>query len=243
MIARRVRWWPLVATALTIGIASCSSDAASTSGTGPTTSSASAATGAAASTTIAGAVPNATAVVAGKPAPEATVTPPVDGAALLATSFAGLAAGYHFTTTVTVGDAVSVVADGDRVGADTRLTITSNGGTVSYLIMQAGSWASTAGGAWEQMDTPPASADPIDALRTPTSVTVTSTDAASTHLSVAVPAASLGVAGAADATLDVAIAGTILQEIVYQTTVNGQPAEVQAVIGPLTDTTPITAPA
>ncbi len=247
MIGSAVQGRLLMAIALSIGAASCSSGTASTSNAadgGPTTTIATGATAPAVSgsTSQAPLPPPALAVVVGKPAADATVTSTVDGAALLASSFSALAAGYHFTTTVTIGGVVSVVADGDRVGTDTRLTITSNGGAVAYLITAAGSWASTAGEPWEQLDSPPASADPIEALRAPTAVTVTASDTTSARLSVVVPASSLGVPGGADATLQVVIVGPALQQIDYDTEVNGQPATVQAVIGPLTDTTPITAP-
>ena len=254
MIGSAVQGRLLMAIALSIGAASCSSGATSMSTStstaadgGPTTTIATGATApAGAGTTGQDPLPPpapAPAVVVGKPASDATATSTVDGAALLASSFNALAGGYHFTTTVTIGGVVSVVADGDRVGADTRLTITSNGGAVSYLITAAGSWASTAGEPWEQLDSPPASADPIEALRAPTAVTVAASDATSSQLTVVVPAASLGVPGGADTTLQVVIVGPALQQIGYETVVNGQPATVQAIIGPLTDTTPITAPA
>jgi hypothetical protein len=167
----------------------------------------------------------------------------VDAAALLAAGYAALQSGYHFTSTVSIGGTVSVVAEGDRIGDSSRLKLTNNGATVSYVITPAGSFTSTGGEAWDQLDTPPASADPISALATPKAVSVTGTDGGTTTLAVVVPAAALGIPTTSDQTLAVVVNGSVLTDIRYATTINGAAADVHAVIGGLVDTSPITAPA
>ena len=174
----------------------------------------------------------------------ATVAPAVDGAALLAAAAANLATGYHFVTTVVVDGTDTLTAEGDRIGADSRLSLTSNGATVSYIVTADGTFTSTDGSGWEQLDTPPASADPINALQVPSNVTVGAVDAHQTSLSVVVPAAALGVGGGADATLQVVLVDGALTSVDYSAaTSTGTTALVHATISAVADPTPITTPA
>ena len=53
---------------------------------------------------------------------------------------------YHFVSTVTLDGAVALVADGDRVGDGSRVTLTSNDGNASYVITADGSWVMLPGG-------------------------------------------------------------------------------------------------
>ena len=183
--------------------------------------------------------PPATTAATPTPAPTAAVDP----TALLQQALDALAPGYHFTTTVTVDGAVTLVADGDRVADGTRLTINGNGGSVAYVITPAGTWALPEGGEWEALDTPPASVDPIAALRTPSAISVNSVEGTATRATATVPPTALGIPGGPDATVQLLFDANALTGISYATTVDGKAAAVDAVIGPLTDPTPVTPPA
>jgi hypothetical protein len=150
---------------------------------------------------------------------------------------------YHFVSTVTLDGAVALVADGDRVGDGSRLTLTSGDGKVSYVITPDGSWVMPDGGDWQPLDTDPADADPIGALQAPAAVQATSNDGSTAHFAVTVPPASLGVAGDAPVQLDVAISGNLLSSVRYAATVSGKPATVTATFGPVQDSTPVAPPA
>ena len=178
------------------------------------------------------------------PPPAATLapTPAVDGGALLQQALDALAAGYHFTTTVTVDSVVRLVADGDRVADGTRLNLTGDGGTISYVITPAGSWVLPDDGEWEAIEAPPAAVDPIGALRSPSAITVDAVEGAVTRLTATVPPAALGLAGEAAAAVLLLVDGTTLRDITYLTSVDGRPASVQATISALTDATPVIAP-
>jgi hypothetical protein len=175
------------------------------------------------------------------PATESTVV--VDGVASLAQAVGGLAAGYHFTTTVNVNGAETLVADGDRIADSTRLTLFSKGGSVAYVITPAGSWAFPEGGEWSALDSPPATADPIIALQAPLAVAVVSTDGTTTSMAVTVPAAALGIAADGNADVQVTVSAGVLQLVSYSAALaDGTTADVSAVIGPLVDATPIVPP-
>ena len=188
------------------------------------------------------AVPATETTVVAAPAPESTVVV-VDGAAALAQAVSGLAAGYHFTTTVNVNGAETLVADGDRIADSTRLSLFSKGGSVAYVITPAGSWAFPEGGEWSALDSAPATADPIIALQAPLAVAVVSSDGTTTSMTVTVPAAALGIAADGNADVQVTVSAGVLQYVSYSAALSdGTTADVSAVIGPLVDTTPIVAP-
>jgi hypothetical protein len=185
------------------------------------------------------------ATAAPTPAPTPPSTPPVpavDGGALLQQALDALATGYHFTTTVTVDGVVRLVADGDRVADGTRLNLTGDGGTISYVITPAGSWVLPEDGEWETIEAPPATVDPIAALRSPTAITVDAVEGTVTRLTATVPGAALGLAGVAAAAVQLLLDGSTLRDITYMASVDARPASVQAAISPLTDATPVIAP-
>jgi hypothetical protein len=172
--------------------------------------------------------------LAGPLAPEAA-------AALLTQSLDALAGGYHFSTSATLDGAEVLVAEGDRVGDGSRLTIWANGSSVAYIITPAGSWVFPEGGEWQSLDEPPASVDPLAALRTPTVVSGTSDGTTSTVV-VNVPAASLGVAAEGNVDVTVTITGTAATAVSYAATLEGRPANVRTTLGPVVDGTPVVAP-
>jgi len=151
-------------------------------------------------------------------------------------------AGYHYHAIATIAGAVAVEVDGDRVGDGTRLGVVRDGVAVQYVITPDGTWVQPEGGDWDQLDTPPATSDPILALRTPSSVSVDSADGNTVHLTVSVPASSLGLTGDAIVPLGVVITGGTLSEVVYTTTIDGQPASIDTVVGPALDPSPVVAP-
>lgn len=187
-------------------------------------------------------VPATTTTAAADPSTTPASTVPVDGAALLQQSLDAIAGGYHFSTRVTVDGSDLLVAEGDRVADGTRLTIWADGGSVAYVITPGGSWVIPEGGDWEVLEAPPATTDPIGALRAPASVAVASNDGTTVLLNVTVPAVALGVPGDGTAEVVLAVAGTTLTEITYRTTVEGKQAEVRSTLSPLTDTSPVVAP-
>jgi hypothetical protein len=225
----------LLCSALLVG-SSCSSTAQRTVTTpAATTSVAAAPTSTVATTVVPGVDTTVAQVVA--------TTAPVDAPAVLAQAVAALANGYHFTTRVFVNGEETLVADGDRIAASSRLTLFSKGGSVAYVITPEGSWALPENGEWSALDTPPATADPIIALQTPTAVTLVSSDGVTTALTVTVGAAALGVAAEGVADVQVTVSGGQLQQVRYSAALtDGTVAEVSAAISPLVDTSPIVAP-
>ena len=222
-----------------IGAVACSSTAERTVDTAATAAVDSSVAGA--TTTLSAPLdPSVTTV----PGVDTTVpAPPVDGAAVLAQAVAGLAGGYHFTTTVSVNGAETLVADGDRIADSSRLSLFSKGGSVAYVITPAGSWAFPENGEWEALDSPPATADPIIALQAPLAVTVSTSDGTTTSMVVSVAAAALGIAAEGNSDVQVTVSGGLLQQVSYSAALaDGTTASVVALIGPLVDTSPIVAP-
>ncbi|MCU1387889.1 MAG: hypothetical protein JWL72_1227 [Ilumatobacteraceae bacterium] len=168
--------------------------------------------------------------------------PAVDGATQLQGAVAAMAAGYHFTTTLTIDGAVVLTADGDRVGDGTRLAVTQGGASVQYVITSAGTWVLPDGGEWQELDGDAASTDPIAALATPTSVAISSASGTATTLAATVPAASLGLAGDSPVTMSATIDHGAITTVGYNTTIDGKAAVMQAAISAVVDSTPVVAP-
>jgi hypothetical protein len=187
--------------------------------------------------------PASTAAPAAVPPSSVVATVPVDAPAMLAQSLDGVTAGFHFRTTVEVAGAEVLVAEGDRVGDGTRLTIWSSGTSVAYVITPAGSWVFPEGGEWEALDSAPATTDPLQALRSAAAVAGTSTDGVNATLVATVAASALGVPSDGTAGVQVLVSGATLQEVSYAAPVDGQTATVRSVFSPVVDATPVTAPA
>jgi hypothetical protein len=231
-------WWGAGLGVIILGLAACSS------GHSGDATAAAVSTAAAAAPAITTAVP-VTTVAAPAEAPVATTAPappPPDPATTLSGALDALTTTYHFVSTVTLDGAVALVADGDRVGDGSRLTLTSNGGNVSYVITPDGSWVLPEDGDWQALDTDPANTDPIGALRTAAAVQAASNDGTTAHLTVAVAPAALGIAGDAPVNLDVAITANVLSSVTYATTVGDKPATVTATFGPAHDPSPVGPP-
>ena len=185
-------------------------------------------TGAAATTT--------TVVVAATPAP-------VDGAAALQQAVAGTGGGYHFNQNASVDGSVALTVDGDRLPDGARLTVSNEAGSVSYIFTTDGVFIMPEGGEWEADDSDPPTADPINALSTPTSVAVASNDGTTVQLVVTVPLASLGIPGDGTVPLNVTVVNGVLSSITYNTTTpDGRVASTTVTISPPVDTSPVVAP-
>ena len=182
----------------------------------------------------------ATAVPAVTETPAVTV--PIDAPAMLQQAIDAAAGGYHFRTVVALAGAEVLVAEGDRVGDGTRLTIWTSGTSLSYVISPAGSWVVPDGGEWEALDSAPATTDPLIALRTPSAVSGTSTDGVAATLVATVAATALGVPSDGPADVQVLVNGPTLQEVRYQAVLDGQTADVTTVFSTIVDATPVTPP-
>lgn len=166
----------------------------------------------------------------------------VDGSALLQKALDQLVAGYHFVTTATVNSTVLVTAQGDRVNDGTRLTVTSNGATIDYVVTPNGTWVKQ-NGTWSELSDPAPVSDPIGSLRAPTSVTVSaSANGAPGELTASYPAAALSVPGNASIDVVFTLDGATLRSLRYSSTANGSPAMVKSDITAVVDTSPVTLP-
>jgi hypothetical protein len=222
---------------LLVFFAACSDDtspdvgsaAANTSTTALAVTSSVAADASAATTTVAGA--------------SSSTLAPVDGAAVLQQAIAATGGGYHFNQTATVDGVVAVTIDGDRLPDGARLTVSSDSGRVSWIYSSAGVYLMPENGEWELDDSDPPAVDPINALKTPTSVTVVANDGTTVQLVVTVPLSAIGVPGDGDAPLQVAVVGGVLSSITYNTvTSEGKAAATTVTIGAVVDPSPVVAP-
>lgn len=184
-----------------------------------------------------------TVVSAESTAAPSTITSSVDPGPLLQTALAQLAAGYHFTSNFVVNGTQVLTADGDRLGDASRFTVSTSGAVVNYITTPAGSWAQPDGGDWDQIDEAAPVSDPVAALLAPAAIGVLSDDGTAMRLRVTVSAVTLGVAQEGNADVDVVIAGGVITEIGYSTTVDGSVGSVATTVGPVVDPTPIVAPA
>ena len=183
-----------------------------------------------------------TAATAPDPTPSTTVaaTAPADPAAVLTAAFDAIAGGYHFLTTGTIGEQTVVTAEGDRVADATRLTVTSNGSSVDYIVAPVGAWASVDAG-WEELDQPPIT-DPVSPLRAPETLEVESVDGTVVTLVGTYPPTALSLTGDEPVAVRFTIDGTTLTTITYRADTTQGTAEVVADITQLSDTTPVELP-
>jgi hypothetical protein len=178
-------------------------------------------------------------VVTTAPATAAPTTLP-DGATVLQQSFDLLAPGYHFVTTASVNGTPALTAEGDHIAGSTRMTITSQGRSVEYIVLPEQTWVADAG-QWQELEQAAPASDPITALRTPESVTVASYSPELTTLTAAYPPSALNAPGDQPVPVTFELAGTTLLAIAYE--VPGGGSTVRSDISPLVDPTPITSPA
>ena len=198
-------------------------------------------------TTVLAAAPSVAADTGAAVAPTtvavAATLAPVDGAAVLQQAVAGTGGGYHFNQTASVDGVVALTVDGDRLPDGARLTVSNNVGSVSYIFTTEGVFIMPEGGEWEADDSDPPTADPINALSTPTSVTVAGNDGTTVQLVVTVSLASLGIPGDGTVPLNVSVVNGALSTITYNTTTaEGKVASTTVTIGPPVDPSPVVSP-
>lgn len=195
-------------------------------------------------TTFVTVAPSTTIATTAPPTTVAATAPPVtvDPGSALQQGLAALAAGYHFSSIVTVNGVQSLQADGDRVGDASRLVLTGDGGTVEYIIVPAGSYAHPEGGDWSQLDVDPATSDPIVALATPVAVALLPTTDGSVAVRATVAAVSLGVAADGNVDVDVVLVNGAITQVSYSTAVEGGTAQVVTTVGAVVDPSPIVPP-
>ncbi|MFM2077334.1 MAG: hypothetical protein RJA49_1224 [Actinomycetota bacterium] len=174
--------------------------------------------------------------------PATTIVTTVDPAPVLQKAIGKLSKSYHFSSKFVVNGAVTLTAEGDRVGDSSRLTVTQNGATVAYIVTPTATYAQPSNGEWQLLDTPPAATDPITALSAPAAIGVLSDDGTSTRLRVTVSALTLGVGATGNADVEVVMTKGVIKEVDYGTTKDGNVASVATVISKVVDATPISAP-
>lgn len=174
--------------------------------------------------------------------PVATQAPTAADAEALNKALEQLGTSYHFATTAEVNGVRVLSAEGDRVGAGARITLTSDAGLVSYVITEAGSWAKPENGDWAELDIPPASADPIGALARPSAVAKVPNPVEGVEYAAVVSLTDLGVAGTGTATLVVTLVDGRITKVTYTTTQAGQVAQVSSVLGAVKDPGAVVAP-
>lgn len=167
---------------------------------------------------------------------------PEDANGALQQGLATLAAGYHFSSTVTVNGALSLTADGDRISDSSSLVLSGPGGTVSYIVTPEGSYAQPEAGEWTLLDLAPATSDPIAALLRPVSTAVLPTSDGTVVVQVTVTAVSLGITADGNVDVQVLLADGAITQITYTAPVDGGTAQVVTTISTIVDTTPIVAP-
>lgn len=166
-----------------------------------------------------------------------------DATALVADALSALGSEYHFVTSVKVGDSVVLTAQGDRVGDGARLSLTSDAGVVSYVIVGKESWAKPENGVWAALEAAPSTTDPISALARASAATVVRVEGDTTTVELAVPSADLGIGAEGSSTVTVQIVGGRLVFAVYGTSIDDRAAVVSTEFTTVVDPSAVTAPA
>jgi len=188
------------------------------------------------------AAPATTATSAATVEPVATQAPTADDAAALKAAVATLGGTYHFLTTAQINGKTVLTAEGDPVGDGARLTLTSDAGSVLYVVTAAGSWAKPDNGDWAVLDVPQATADPVTALANPSAVAKVPDSPEGQDYAAVVANEALGVSGGGTATLVVTVLNGQVVKISYGSVVAKQAAQVTTVLGPVKNASPVVAP-
>ena len=163
-----------------------------------------------------------------------------DPGSTIGTALARLAAGYAFTTTVSVGGQVATQATGHWIGGASEFTVTTNGVSITYRTLPPRSWVLQAGTGWVEVNGNVPSGDPLDALKAPISSAVVSQAGGSLELNASYPAAVLGLAGTTPVAVDLVLAGDGSLKATY--TASGGTATSATTITPDPGQSPIAAP-
>lgn len=240
-VARRLAALPIAL----LAAVGCTGDDGSDSTLAPTTAAVTTivTTTAPATTSASSTAPAQPSTMPATTAPVTAPPTPADPAALLIGALADLGDTYRFDGTITVNGATAATVVGDRVGDGSRFDVTSNGTTVSYVVLPDATWVRQADGAWEELQDPPSTVDPIDALRAPDGVALAGGDAQAAQIDVTVAATALGVAGEAPVVVHATVNAGALVSVAYETVQNGATAQNVTTFGPAQDPSPVVAPA
>lgn len=132
---------------------------------------------------------------AGGGSPAIAGSPGSSPADRLTAAIGGLAAGYTFDTTVSVGGQVATHVAGRSAGGASDFVVESNGAQITYRTIPPRSWVKQEGKAWVAVDSGVPDGDPVAALGTPSAVALTGTDPNALELRADYPPAALGLAG------------------------------------------------
>jgi hypothetical protein len=150
--------------------------------------------------------------------------------------------GYSFVSEAHVGGERAIRVAGRQVEGSSQLLLTSGDGTIEYLVVGGNQWARTPEEAWDVVSEGDGVSAPLAALASPLGVTVTEATATRTEVTATYRANAFGLDGD-DLVVVVKLENGLLASAAYETTDGGVVATVITTFMPLTDTTPITAPA
>lgn len=126
----------------------------------------------------------------------------------LSRALAGLADGYEFDTTITVGGQIATRAHGRWIGGNSEFAVETNGLSITYRTVPPRSWVLQPGAtAWVEVDAAVPGGDPLTALLKPTDTKVTSSSGGKTVIDATYPAAALGLSETGGVKVAIAIAG------------------------------------
>jgi hypothetical protein len=180
---------------------------------------------------------------AGPSAAAASSTPAATTAAdRLAAAFAGLAGGYTFDTTITVGGKVATHVSGRSVGGASEFVLESGGQSVTYRSVPPQAWVQKSGSGWTLVTSGGPAGDPLGQLAKPQGTSVTSDDPAALVVDATYAPSALGLSGTdpVHVTLTVAADGSITAT--YTNPSNGGTATSTTVLKPTPGQQPIAAP-
>ena len=149
---------------------------------------------------------------------------------------------YSFVAEITVGGEVATVAGGRRVGDGAEFTVAATGTRVTYRTIGTDAWVKREGADWTAVDGTKTDADPLAALRTPTSVEEGRPVEGAVSLVATYPATALGLTGDGDLPVAIVIHDDGTVEATYALDTAAGPATSHTTFSPVTDPTPIVAP-
>lgn len=161
---------------------------------------------------------------------------------LLEGALAAYAEGYEFKSTTIVNDQEVSSQAGRWMGGSSQITVKSGDGQAEFIITQAGQWTRLPGGEWEELDGAPATGFPLEGMESPGLIALVSSNGAETSVLATYPAEAVGLSGEL---IDVLLqfTGKDLTGFSFTADIDGTIVTSDAQLNPLTDTTPITAPA
>jgi hypothetical protein len=163
--------------------------------------------------------------------------------ASLTAAFERLKDAYAFESTVTVGAEVATRAVGTWVDGTSEVEVESGAATVTYRSLPPRAWVREGDdGDWVELAGDAPTDDPLDGLRSPSTVSLAALVGDAVELLATYPAASLGLRSEAPVTVSLTLGGDESVVARYETDVAGQPATAQTTMRPLANATPIPAP-